>query len=42
LGVPGPVRSAENTLYHDKDHPSHVILPIAARDKLYSETCASS
>jgi predicted acyl esterase len=32
LGVPGPVRSAENTLYHDKDHPSHVILPIAARN----------
>jgi predicted acyl esterase len=31
LGMPGPVRSAENTLFHDKDHPSHVVLPIAVR-----------
>jgi uncharacterized protein len=28
LGKPGPVRLAENTIYHDKDHPSSIILPV--------------
>ena len=28
LGVPGPVRIAENTVHHDVRYPSHVVLPI--------------
>jgi len=28
LGVPGPVRIAENTIHHDARYPSHVVLPI--------------
>ena len=31
LGVQGPVRTAENTLYHSKEYPSQVILPVAAK-----------
>lgn len=31
LGVPGPVRVAENTIYHDAQRPSHVVLPIVVR-----------
>jgi putative CocE/NonD family hydrolase len=29
LGVPGPVATADNTVYFDKARPSHVVLPIA-------------
>lgn len=28
LGVPGPVRTADNTIHHDREHPSHVILRV--------------
>jgi uncharacterized protein len=28
LGVPGPVHTADNTLHHDREHPSHIILPV--------------
>ena len=28
LGVPGPVRIAENSILHDARYPSHVVLPI--------------
>jgi hypothetical protein len=28
LGEPGPLVVAENTLYHDALHPSHIVLPI--------------
>ncbi|HSJ28265.1 MAG TPA: CocE/NonD family hydrolase [Acidimicrobiia bacterium] len=30
LGVPGPVHTADNTLHHDREHPSHVVLPVTA------------
>jgi hypothetical protein len=28
LGEPGPMVVAENTVYHDAEHPSHVVLPV--------------
>jgi uncharacterized protein len=28
LGVPGAVHSADNTLHHDREHPSHILLPL--------------
>jgi predicted acyl esterase len=31
LGFPGPVHTADNTIHHDADHPSHVILPVVER-----------
>lgn len=31
LGVPGPVRTAENTIHHDARYPSHVVLPIVRK-----------
>jgi len=31
LGVPGPVRIAENTIHHDARYPSHVVLPVVSQ-----------
>ena len=31
LGVPGPVRTAENTVFHDRDRPSRIELPVLMR-----------
>ena len=28
LGVERRLRVAENTLYHDRSHPSHIVLPV--------------
>jgi putative CocE/NonD family hydrolase len=28
LGLPGTIVVAENTIYHDTDHPSHLVLPV--------------
>jgi len=28
LGVPGPVRTADNTVHHDRHRPSHIVLPV--------------
>ena len=31
LGEPGPLIVAENTIYHDAEHPSHIVLPIVSQ-----------
>jgi len=33
-GIPGPVHTADNTIHHDTDHPSQVILPIVTTNQI--------